>query len=161
MKGLAFILLFVALLALEASFVQTLTGSLSHTPVLLTFGILIAHRYDEYIGTLWVACIGILLHAVGYDQFHSLTYMLSAPFLIILVKRVFATHSLYAVEGLGTIYLVLFFAIEWTLTFFMEGSTSTSSSPLIATWSLLMISLYITFSIAVSLERFSKQFLLQ
>lgn len=111
-------LLFCALL--EASFFSALPPLLGHVPVIFVIGVLLYHFLRPNIGAAWLIGGGILLDVLRVpSSVHLFSFTVAALLGIILARKFFANHSLYATVGLGaSMYgCALVFEIIWMAIF--------------------------------------------
>lgn len=110
-EGLVAILFLMSAL-LQMSLVHSLAYPLFLIPLHLIIGILIFHRLSIETGSVWFILSGLVLPLLGFDPAIWWSYILLAIIGIFLMKKLFTTRSLYALEGFGISMFVLFFVIN-------------------------------------------------
>lgn len=97
--------IFFALLALsfiESSFFSALDSPVHAVPIVFIFGVLLYQLSSPAVGLCWLFFGGMLLDLSTPNFVPSVwTFSLAGMVGIVLCRRVFANHSLYALVGLG------------------------------------------------------------
>ncbi len=95
-------LLLIGVVTTELSFLASFPEPIRSFPLVLLFGVLIAHFVRPNVGCIWMIIGGILLDLMGTPG-HLITFAYSSAGLtgVLLQKKVFTNRSFYAMMGLG------------------------------------------------------------
>lgn len=74
-----------------------------YTPLMLMTGLLVMHRIGVSPGVAWIVLGALMLEARGITPGWLFPMCMSALLAALLVERVFATRSVYALLGLGLV----------------------------------------------------------
>lgn len=138
--------------------VPSLPLPLAHIPLILITGLLVMHRVGVGPGVAWIVTGALILEVRGITPGYILPLTASAGIAFILVERVFATRSVYALLGLGLV-TGLVSAVVYLIVQLLKGIIYDSPVALgalvqqsISTLVLLQIGLYVGFTAIVSIR---------
>ena len=148
--------LFFLSLIIELSFIHALTLPVALIPFHFLVGVIVMHRSGVETGALWFVASAFLLPLFGFDSTLGIAFLAVAVVGPLLTTRVFTTHSVYALEGLG---LSLFFVIFFISAMFQLLKVPFSLNHQIYTLLFLVIGLYLGFFVSRLVERLGAQFI--
>ncbi len=158
--------LFILSVLVQLSLVNSLIYPLVLFPFHFLIGLLIFHRTKIEFGVAWFILSAVVLPFFGFNQFFWWSYIIIAFWGYFLLKKLFTTRSVYALEGFGlTMYSsfiflnVLPFWLSRVLTNSGQTSFITGRSFLISL-AMLFVALYFGFLISRLLEKLTSQLIL-
>lgn len=157
-NGLFYALLFLTSAILQVSLVQVFQNPIAVLPLHFLIGVIVLQRAGNEIGLLWFLFSSAILNLIGFSDAPWYAYLLAGVSGIILTKKIFTSHSVYGLEGLGiSMYLIFSLANG-----FSRLSTSMNDLGNDVLYGLigLIIGLYFTFLIANYINYISKNLLI-
>lgn len=100
-QDVALALAFLVTTTIAATIVPSLPLPLAFLPLMLATGLLVMHRVGSIPGALWIVLGAGLVQGIGAVQGELLPACIGAIGGAVLVERVFASRSVYALLGLG------------------------------------------------------------
>jgi len=108
-------LLFIISYGFEQYIIQILPYPWSIFQLSFIIGVLIIHRYDRYIGSVWLVLLGIAPLFGGWRGHSFIAFLISAIISHIFVSKLFTNRSVYALMGLGALTYFIVFIIDLLL----------------------------------------------
>ncbi|MDP2631519.1 MAG: hypothetical protein Q8P30_01980 [Candidatus Uhrbacteria bacterium] len=109
---LSLALLFILSILFQVSFIDALYEPLNAIPAHFIIGVLVMHRGDALHGIAWFIISGFALKIFGFDSALTISYIAVAFIGALLATRMFANRSVYALEGLGILMLLVFILVN-------------------------------------------------
>lgn len=159
-------ILFLLSAMLQMSLVYSFSYPLVLIPLHFLIGILVFHRANVEIGATWFILSSFFLSFVGFDPMLWWTYIVIALFGIFLMKKLFTTRSLYALEGFGismfTVFSILNTVPRWIQAAWQNQPIVGIETPMkdyFIALAFLIIGLYIGFLFSRFIERLASEML--
>ena len=112
MKTALYIATFFISVLLQANFLTSLPGIYASTPLHFGLGILMMHRAGFVYGFTWFAASAFLFALALPSSGINFAYLVVAVIGTLLMHRVFANRSYYALVGLGLSCFLMFYPIN-------------------------------------------------
>lgn len=152
---------FTSLIAVTV--VPSLPAPLAYTPLVMITGLLTMHRVGVGPGVAWLALGGLFLSFTGIAPGAFVPHVVSALVAVLLVERVFATRSVYALLGLGLVTglctLVVDLIVQGIGSIFDDAPRSFTGLLSHNLWTLLLLilGLYAGFVIVVAFRTWTRR----
>lgn len=155
------IILFVSFLLTSLTamtIVPSLPLPLAYTPLILITGLLVMHRVGVGPGIAWIVVGALILEVRGITPGHILPLTVAAGIAFMLVERVFATRSVYALLGLGLVTgltsVIVYSMVQLVNGMINEMPVSLSSLIQQSLWLLILleVGLYLSFTGIVTIR---------
>lgn len=134
---------FFTTILLAVTFVPSLPYPFAYTPLVMITGLLTMHRVGVGPGVVWLVLGAITMQLQHTGNGWSAAIIVSSAVAVLLVERVFATRSVYALLGIGFVTGIVATIVHIVLgiTSSLVGGTAFSFKALVLqnTWTLLLL----------------------
>lgn len=154
--ALFYLILLLLTVVLEVSLISALPAPFAWMPLFFVVGVIIFHRGSVEKGAVWFLAGWILFQFLGFPTAYIWSYIAVILTATPLLKKLFASRSIYALFGFGISSFFVFFAVEISIMFtrvsgnalLMEVFWKKMSAGLL----FLLVGLYFGFFVAKVLE---------
>lgn len=152
---------------MQVSLINSLVYPLVLIPMHFIVGLLVFHRTQVELGIAWFVLSAGVLPLFGFDQFTWWSYILTAVLGFFLIRQLFTTRSLYALEGFGITMFVAFVVLnvlpDWITKIFIHSTNLNfflNFRGFLLTLVFLIVGLYAGFIFSKFMERIANEILL-